>query len=175
MGYIQNLTPNQDLSQASGTIGYGFLSYIYEGFMDSALNGCGRSITLHLEPSIQQNESVKSNPIKPGSYNPFFGTSIRPSDDGQSRGVKVTNRDVSYTAHIRHGPVEPENAGGIGELKRDEVRTTTVFESLDHLKDCVSATIDGQRFIKLKGYKVIGFSDKKYIIQDWQALQEAEK
>lgn len=167
-------TTSEDFSQSSGTINYGHLNYIYEGIIDNTFVGMGRSITLHLPPQITQNDSVASNPIKAGAYNPFFQTSVRPNENSQSRGVKIDQRDVPYTAHIKHGPKPADDKTGMGELFKDQVRTTLAYEALTDLENCLSATIDGRRYARLGDYRPIGLTNKKYIIQDWERIQEEE-
>lgn len=168
------ISSSEDFSQASGNINYANLNFIYEGIIDNSFVGMGRTITLHLPPQITQNDSVASNPIKAGAYNPFLGGSVRPTEQGQNRGVKITYRDVEYTAMIKHGPKPADDRTGMGALMKDQVRTTIVYESLDDLLNCLVATIDGLRYSRLGDYKPIGLTDKKYIIQDWQRVQEEE-
>lgn len=169
------LPTKEDFSQSSGIIPFANMELIYEGLMDNALDNMGRTITLHLEPSVEQRASVISNPIKRGSYNPFLGTSARPDAQGVSRGVEVTPRDIQYKAHISHGPRDLDDDGGIGTLETDQVQTTTVYESLNDITSCLSATIDGERYSPLRGPKITGFTVAKYIIQIWERINEEEQ
>ena len=166
------VTANQDLTQASGTIDYTQLNYVYEGFSDNLLAGIGRTIRLYLEPQKQQNDSVVSNPIRNGAYNPFFNTSVRPAEDGQNRGVKIVDRYVEYTAHIRHGPAELDDISGIGKLEKDEVMTTTVIGSKDHILTCLNALIDDQRYVRKEGPHPFGLIDVKYMMQIWKRIPD---
>lgn len=169
------ITANEDLTQASGVLPIGSMASIYEGLMDNALSELGRSITVHLEPTIQANPTVTNPSTQHGAYNPFFHGSSRPTAGGQQKGVRVTHRDVVYTAHIKHGPRPLDDTGGMGTLEEDEAQTTTVYESLTDIERAVSATIDGERFVLARGPRPIGFNSTKYLMCVWKRIVEKEE
>lgn len=148
----------------------------YASLMNSSFAALGRSITLHLMPIRTVDASGVQASTGAVQYNPFMGRSARPvpSTISTTRQPAVihTHRDVAYVAHIRHGPKDADDKGGV-ELKVDEVMTTTVFESLPHINECESATIDGQRF-NLQATRIIGLQDARYVISKWRAIAESE-
>jgi len=170
------LPTTEDFSQASGSISFSALNTVYEGLMDHALQGIGRTVTLHLQP-IKEEDINSTDPVaNSNAYNPFFHGSARPGTGSKmNRGYKVTPRDIQFTAHIRHGPKPEDPVTGAGRLEPDEVQTTTVIESLDYLKKCLSITIDGEVYERSGAPRVIGFSTAKYIIQLWKRKQEKEQ
>jgi len=170
------LADNQDLSQADGisSVTYNSFDLIYEAYMDDIFVGIGREIILHLPPSISEDKSanLKSGPA---GYNSFFRGSARPTAGGKNRGVIVETRDIPYTAHIRHGPQPANDHMGVGKLSFEEVQTTTVYESLGDIEDCISVTIDGKRYERDEDARPIGFSNLKYVIIVWHKISEKEK
>jgi hypothetical protein len=86
--------------------------------------------------------------------------------------VKLVHRDAEYSAHIKHGPKDPDDNGGV-ELLEGEVMTTMLIESKPHVEECLSATIDGGRY-KREWVRPIGFRDVRYIIVKWSPINEIE-
>lgn len=169
-----SLPTKEDFSQASGSIPFAIMERFYEAFIDSTFvqgSGTARQIILQLSPSRTEDktEQVQNNP---GSFNPFFQGSMRPTAGGKNRGVEITPREVPYMAQIRHGPKPEDDTDGIGALAEDECTTTLAIESLPDLEDSLSSTIDGQRYTKLGGPRPVGFTSKKYLIQKWKRKQE---
>lgn len=171
---MTTLPTREDLSQASGVVPGAYFDQIYEGFMDDALFQLGRQIKIHLQPSISED---KSSNIKnsPAGFNPFFHGSMRPTSGGKNRGITVETRDIPYTAHIRHGPQPKNDRMGVGELSEEQVQTTTVYESLQDIENCISATIDNERYEVDKDPRSIGFRGLKYVICVWKRIAEEEK
>ena len=109
-------------------------------------------------------------------YNPFMGRAARqvPSNISTVRqgGTKYVHRDVTYVAHIRHGPKDADDTGGV-LLSEDQVQTTTLIQSEDHIDECESATIDGSRYA-LDSKRIVGFQNARYVICKWSAINEEE-
>ena len=149
----------------------------YSSLMDSSFAALGRNIVLHLTPTkVIDASGVQANTKTAVHYNPFMGRAARPVPSTISTtrqpAVTVTYRDVTYVAHIKHGPVEADENGGIA-LERDEVTTTTVIASLPHLGECTTATIGGNRY-SLEWTRPIGFQDRRYVISKWKETNEVE-
>lgn len=152
-----------------------FESY-YKSRMDSSFAALGRNVTLHLRPEIIADTSGIQASTNALQYNPFMGRAPRraPSDISTTRsgGTQYIHRDVVYVAHIKHGPRDSDDTGGV-VLSESEVQTTTVLASSDHIDECESATIDGSRYA-LESKKIIGFQDARYVICKWSAVNEQE-
>jgi len=148
----------------------------YDAIFDSAFFALGRNIVLHLEPerTIETSGLQASTPAV--HYNPFQRRGGRqvPSQISTTRmpAVRMTHRDVTYIAQIKHGPRSVDEKGGI-ELLNGEVTTTTVIESRPHINQCHTATIDGMRY-KLEWVRPIGFRDVRYAISKWKIVNESE-
>lgn len=167
------LANNQDLSQASGIIDFGFLEGMYECMMDEAMLGLGRVVTFHLEPEIRQDTNTQSQPA-PQQYNPFFGRTPVPATNTRNSGARVEPRDVNYLAHIRVGPLADDtNTTGMGHLSDTQAVITVVIEALEHAQEAISVSIEGRRY-KIDRSRPIGFSQRKYIMLKLEELQEKE-
>jgi len=148
----------------------------YDSIFDSSFAALGRNIVLHLTPqkSIDTSGVQASTPAV--HYNPFQRRAGRqvPSTISTTRvpAVRLIHRDVTYSAHVKHGPKDPNENGGM-ELLKNEVMTTTVVASKPHLSQAQSATIDGSRYT-LESIRPIGFRDVRYIIAKWVAINEQE-
>ena len=148
----------------------------YHAIFDSSFTALGRVIVLHLTPekSIDVSGLQASTPAV--HYNPFTrGTSRSvPSQISttRSKGVELVHRDVSYSAHIKHGPKDADDNGGVA-LLRGEVMTTTLVETKPHIDSALSATIDGRRY-QLEWSRPIGFRDVRYLISKWSSINEVE-
>lgn len=148
----------------------------YHSLMDSSFFALGRTIVLHLTPEKTVDASGVEASTPAVHYNPFMRRGGRqvPSTISTTRtpAVIVVHRDVSYAAHIKHGPKDADDKGGV-ELLDDEVQTTTLIESQKHINGSLTATIDGRRF-NLESTRPIGFRDVRYLISKWKRVNEAE-
>lgn len=162
----------------------GSFSYIQQDFeqtyanlMNSSYAALGRNIVLHLVPQRSLDASGIQASTQAVQYNPFMGRAARPVPNTISTtrapGVVHTHRDVTYMAHIRHGPKDADDNGG-AELLKDEVQTTTVLASLGHILECETVTIDGRRY-KRESVRKIGFQNSRYVITKWRVVNEAEQ
>lgn len=166
------LSNNQDLSAASGIINMPFLENIYHSFMDEAQLDLGRTVTFHLEPIQEEDINTQSQP-QHAQYNPFFGGTASPISNTRNKGVKNTPRDVRYDAHIVIGPKGADDTDGIGELKDNEIMLTVVIEALNHVKECLSFTVEGRRYI-VDETRPIGFTVRRYLMVKGQEINEKE-
>jgi hypothetical protein len=148
----------------------------YDSFMDSAFAAIGRQIVLHLTPVQVIDSSGVQAATSALHYNPFAGRAPRraPSTIGTTRqpAVRLTHRNVTYTAQIKHGPKQTDDTGGIS-LEKDEVLTTLIVEARPHVTEALSATIDGNRY-QVEWIRDIGFQDRRYIMVKWSEINEVE-
>ena len=148
----------------------------YHSIIDSSFFALGRMITLHLTPTKTEDTDGVQASTPAVHYNPFQRRAGRqvptPISSTRIPAVQITHRDTEYIAHIRHGPKDADDAGGV-ELLKDEVQTTTLIESKAHLRGALTATIDGGRY-NLESVRQIGFRDTRYIIAKWKAVNEVE-
>lgn len=171
------LIPNlQDLTAASGILNIPFLESIYHSFMDDALAGLGGNrgqVMFHLDPQIQQDTTTQGSPA-PQQYNPFFGAVGVPKQTTRSQGVRITPRDVEYSAHIRVGPMkQSEDLMGMGDLLENEIQLTVVIEALNHVKESQSFSVEGRRY-SVSETRPIGFSRRRYLMIKGKEIQEQE-
>lgn len=166
------IIPNQNLTASSGLINMGHLASIYHSMMDEALTDLGRPIIFHLQPAIASDSATNSE-NQSRQYNPFFGRSPIPSPTTKNAGVRITNRDVTYTGHIVVGPKSGPDTQGIGSLKENQCSITVVIGALQHLKEARSFSIEGRRY-SLVETRPIGFVDRKYVIAILQEIQESD-
>lgn len=148
----------------------------YQGIFDSSFAALGRNIVLHLTPEKQVDVSGLQASTPAVHYNPFDRRGGRdvPSQISTTRtpAVQLVHRDVTYIAHIKHGPRDEDETNGV-RLERDEAMTTTVLASLPHILQCQTATIDGRRYEK-DSTRQIGFRDARYILTKWKIVNERE-
>lgn len=148
----------------------------YHNIFDSSFFALGRNIVLHLTPQKTIDSSGVQASTPAVHYNPFDRRAGRqvPSQISTTRtpAVRLVHRDVTYKAHIKHGPKDANDNNGISLLE-NEVMTTTLIESLSHLNEAQSATIDGGRY-QLEWTRPIGFRDVRYVISKWSAINETE-
>ena len=148
----------------------------YHSLMDSSYFALGRTIVLHLTPEKIIDTSGVEASTPAVHYNPFMRRGGRqvPSTISTTRtpAVQLIHRDVPYAAHIKHGPKNSDDKGGI-ELFDGEAQTTTLIESQKHINGAITATIDGRRF-NLESTRPIGFRDVRYLISKWKRIDEAE-
>ena len=148
----------------------------YHSIIDSSFFALGRIIVLHLEPQKTEDTDGVQASTPAVHYNPFQRRGGRqvptPISSTRVPAVKITHRDVEYIAHIRHGPKDADDKGGV-ELSTNEVQTTTLIESSAHLSGSLTATIDGGRY-NLESVRQIGFRDTRYVIAKWKAINEVE-
>lgn len=149
----------------------------YASLMNSSFAALGRNIVLHLMPQRSLDASGIQASTQAVQYNPFMGRAARPVPNTISTtrapGVVHTHRDVTYVAHLRHGPKDADDQGGV-ELLKDEVQSTLVLDALEHVIECETATIDGRRY-KMESYRKIGFQNARYLIVKWKVVNEAER
>ncbi len=148
----------------------------YHSIIDSSFFALGRTIVIHLEPEKIIDTSGLQASTPAVRYNPFQRGAGRqvPSTISTTRtpGVQFVHRDVSYIAHIKHGPKDPDDKGGV-PLTKDEVQTTTLIESSQHIKRGITATIDTRRYT-LDSTRPIGLRDARYLISKWKRINESE-
>lgn len=167
------LPNNQNLTASSGLINISFLEQIYHSVIDETFMDLGRTVVLHLKPEIQQDTVTQSQPA-PQQYNPFFGRTPVPKINTRNPGVKITPRDVEYSAHIKIGPLhEGDDSMGIGNLLANEASITLVIEALPHIQETLSVSIEGRRY-SIDETRPIGFSTRRYIICKLTEIQETE-
>ena len=87
--------------------------------------------------------------------------------------VRLVHRDVVYVAKIKHGPVDADKNGGV-TLSQDEVMTTFVLAAESHVKEALSATIDGNRYGSAESIRPFGFQTNRYILVKWKRVNEIE-
>lgn len=148
----------------------------YHSIIDSSFFALGRTIVLHLEPEKIIDTSGLQASTPAVRYNPFQRGAARqvPSTISTTRtpGVQFIHRDVSYIAHIKHGPKDADDKGGV-ELTKDEVQTTTLIASSQHINGAITATIDGKRYT-FESSRQIGLRDTRYLISKWKRINESE-
>ncbi len=177
------MVDKKDVSPLGTPSDDGSFSFIQPGFescyanlMNSSFAALGRNIVLHLTPERTVDASGVQQSTGAVHYNPFMGRSARPVPNQISTtrqpAVRHVHRDVTYIAHIKHGPKDADDNGGV-ELLKDEVQTTTVLESLPHISECESVTIDGRRYT-LESTRKIGLQNTRYVIAKWSAINESE-
>lgn len=147
----------------------------YHSIFDSSFFALGRNIVLHLTPEKTVDTSGVQASTPAVHYNPFQRRAGRqvPSSISTTRtpAVILVHRDVTYSAHIKHGPRLPDDNGGF-ELLKGQVMTTTLIEARPHIAQSQSATIDGRRY-KAEWTRPIGFQDVRYVITLWEPINEA--
>jgi len=167
------LPNNQNLTASSGIINSAFLEAVYHSVIDETFMDLGRTVTLHLQPEVQQDTTTQSQ-AAPQQYNPFFKRTPVPVTNTRHTGTKITTRDVQYDAHIRLGPIKAdEDTMGMGDLLDNEAMITLVIEALPHLHETISISIEGRRY-SLEETRPIGFSQRRYIMCKLQEIQETE-
>lgn len=148
----------------------------YHNIIDSSFFALGRVIVLHLEPQKTEDTTGVEASTPAVHYNPFQRRGGRqvPSSISTTRipAIKITHRDVEYIAHIKHGPKDSDDKGGVA-LQDDEVQTTTLIESKLHINGALTATIDSRRY-NLESTRPIGFRDVRYLIAKWKRVSEVE-
>lgn len=164
---------NENLTAASGLINSAYLESIYHSVIDETFLDLGRIVTLHLPPEIQQDTNTQSQPA-PQQYNPFFGRTPVPRTNTRNPGVKITHRDVEYRAHIKLGPMKAgEDTSGMGDLSDIEAVITLVIESLPHVQEALSVSIEGRRY-SIEETRPVGFSTRRYVMCKLKEVQESE-
>lgn len=149
---------------------------LYNNAMDASFAALGRDIVIHLTPEKYVSSGIIQANAPALQYNPFQGRAARPAPNiistTRQPATEFIHRDVTYKAHIRHGPKDDDESGGVA-LLRDEVHTTTVIESMEHIQAAESATIDGVR-CKLESVRPIGLQSARYVIAKWKLINETE-
>jgi hypothetical protein len=149
---------------------------LYNDAMDASFAALGRDVVFHLPPEKSISSGLAQAAIPAMQYNPFQGRAPRPAPNiistTKEPAVEFVHRDVIYRAHIKHGPTDRDESGGVA-LDNDHVQLTTVIESLEHIKNAESATIDGLRF-KFESIRTIGLQQARYIMSVWSRVNEQE-
>jgi hypothetical protein len=166
------VSSNEVLTAASGLINVGFLNNIYETVMDEFLLGVGRTVTFHLEAIKEEDVTTQSQP-QAQMYNPFFGGSPVPNTTTRNKGIKVTPRDVQYTAHIKIGPVDENRKLGIGKLNSNEAMISIVAEALPHVLEALSVSVEGRRY-DITETRPMGFTGRQYLMVFLEEIQEKD-
>lgn len=164
---------NEDFSAASGIVNIGALQSIYKRVMDETFVDMGRTVVFHLEPLRETDASTFQQP-QANRFNPFFqGVPVARTNTGV-HGVRITPRDVQYTAHIRVGPMrEGDDQTGMGDLKANEAMLTLHIGALHHVKAARSVTVEGRRY-KVVETRPIGFTKRDYVLVKLEQIQETD-
>lgn len=155
---------SENFNAFTGLINNPILDNLYKRTIDTTFN-FARNVTFHLEPA-------KTLPTQnAANYNPFLGIGGQDPrlDQGQdtgNKGVQITPITVTYKAHIQHGPKELSDTEPF-KINNNECMLTTVIESMDDIRKCIEADIDGQRFVLKEGPKRIGFGSVSYVMSLW--------
>lgn len=153
------------------------LESLYEKAIDGSFAVFARQIVLHLTPIKVADSGLLAAP-QATQYNPLLGQAPRGVPNivstTRNRGVKITPRDVIYQAHIKHGPTEMSDKESI-RLEMDQVATTTIYESMRHILEAESVTIDGMRFKLHKYPRPVGLHSKQYLITIWEKIPEMQE
>jgi len=167
-----SIVPNsQSFSpQASGTLVSSLASRFKAG-MDTVLLG-GRDITLHLPPAKTACPfGCKFN----STYNRFLGLDGKMCRTCKGQGFLVEPRQTIYRANIRwtNETLASKRAGGedtpAGRISENLIRTKTVIESLNHIKQALSADIDGTNCILWEEPRPHGWGGQLfYVTSFWQ-------
>lgn len=163
---MANKPANQDLSQAfTGLLNGAALDALYESTIDATLVQFGRDVIMHLEPARNLPN------LNATHYNPFTGGQDHRLDASNSftgnKGVELTPIQVTYRAHIKHGPIVKSEQEPFS-VNENEVAITTVYSSMQDIEKCVELEVDGLRFVLSYGPRPIGFATAKYIISVWR-------
>lgn len=171
-----NVDPVGIPPDGAGEFDWPNLEDCYNDAMDSSFAALGRNIVLHLTPTRVIDTSGVQASTSALHYNPFGGRAPRraPNIISTTRqpAVIMTHRDVTYPAHIKHGPVDEDDNNGV-VLLRGEVQLTTVIESLDHVEAAETATVDGRRY-NLEWARPIGLQQLRYVISKWKRVNEKQ-
>lgn len=164
---------NEDFSAASGVVNIGDLQNIYKRVMDETFVDMGRTVVFHLEPLREVDAATFQQP-QANRFNPFFQGVPVTRTNTRVHGVKITPRDVVYTAHIRIGPmVESNDQSGIGDLKANECRLTLHIGALKHVKASLSVTVEGRRY-KVVETRPIGLIKRDYMLVKLEEINEKD-
>lgn len=130
--------------QASGTL-VSSLAARFKAGIDTVLIG-GRDILVHLPPG----KSVCPAACRFNStYNKYIGLDGKMCRACKGQGFVMEPRQTIYRANIRwtDEPLASPRGGGedtpAGRVSESLVRTKTVIESLNHLKQALSIEVDG--------------------------------
>ena len=168
-----NIPSTEDFSAASGIVNMGALQSIYKRVMDETFVDMGRTVVLHLEPMRTVDANTVSQP-QANRLNPFFGGVPVQRTNTKTHGVQITQRDVSYTAHIRVGPMkEGDDLSGMGDLKANEAMLTLHINSLAHVKEALTFTVEGRRYRRAET-RPIGLTKRDYLMVKLEEINEID-
>jgi len=164
---------NEEFSAASGIVNMAGLQSIYKSIIDETFVDMGRVVVFHLEPKREAHTPTVNQP-QANQLNPFFGGVAVPRTNTGVHGVKITPRDVQYTAHIRVGPMkEGDDMTGMGDLKANEAMLTLHIGALDHVKSSLSVTVEGRRY-RIVETRPIGLTQRQYLMVKLEEINETD-
>lgn len=164
---VINETPNEDLSEASPAVDLTGLDAIYQAVMDQSLaTGPARTVILHLQPVLSA-PSGAAVTHRAFEYDPIMGGGFRTAPTERAPAVHKEHRQVSYKAHIKHGPTDIDRDGPLGRVADNEVQITTVISSEKHIRDAIELEIDGRKYKLSRGPRPIGWRSAQYLISIW--------
>ena len=158
------LLPSPEDFVGSGILDSSFLGDIYKCVIDETFLDFGRKIILHLPPKREVDVNTQSQK-QPSQYNPYFGRVQAPITNTRNTGVKITPRDIEFTAHIKVGPlVAKEDITGIGDLKSNQIAVTLHISALEYVEQALYMTVEGRRYNIDSTPRPIGFDQRSYLI-----------
>jgi hypothetical protein len=164
---------NEDFSAASGIVNIAALQSIYKSVIDETFVDMGRIVTFHLEPTRTVDSNTVAQP-QANTYNPFFQAVPVARTNTGVHGVRITPRDVQYTAHIRVGPLkEGDDQTGMGDLKANEAMLTLHIAALGHVKEALSVTVEGRRY-RIDETRPVGLTKRDYMLVKLTEIQETD-
>ncbi len=162
----------EDFPAASGLINMPHLNAVYETIMDEVfLDNQGRYITVHLPPERTADTTTQSLP-QASQYNAFFGRVAIPRSNTRNAGVRITPRDMRFTALIKVGPIkEGDDTMGIGDLKANEAVVTVDISALPYIQEARSISVEGRRY-QVTSDRPIGFTRRSYLMVFLEEINE---
>ena len=166
------LPTTESFAGASGFFNGALLDAIFVSFIDKVFIELGRPIIVHLRPAIQQDTVAPSLP-QPQQYSPFFGRAPLPSPTVRDAGVRVTHRDIPFTALSRIGPKPADDTMGIGMLQANEAAFTISIDALPYIQEAISISFEGRRY-QIDTDRPFGFKQRKYLLVFCTEINEAD-
>lgn len=156
---------------SSGAIDFSTLSSLFKTNMDTVLVG-GRDITLHLPPS--KDPCTDPNCSFNSFYKKYMGNNGQVCQTCGGQGFIYEHRWTVYRANIRWTNEPFDNLRGqkeeIGTLSREDanfVRTKTVIESYDDIRNSKSASVDNIHVELVREPRKIGFAGNLHYVVSW--------
>jgi len=163
MSLISNLQTFNAASSGSLVNSFGS---IFEQQMHTVLLG-GRNISLDLPPG---QTPCLGNCKYDSTYDRYVGNGTALCRDCGGRGFILEPRQTIYRANIRwtDEPLAASRGGGEdtpgGRVFESLVRTKTHIASLDHINQCLGATIDGIKCTLWEEPRVTGWGNTLYFV-----------